>query len=176
MSCRVIFEGRSQFSVLWVSVPPIAQYVPRHYFHAFVKICGLLERTYVWEHFEVYYIPASEVLTCFIVGLSGILANNGIFQWSNKNNKKLSYIINHSWAFSPFFWHSVHVKITGFQKAIVYNYMGKFILKRKFSVQVTTPNKCGFILKLMTNVSHRGVSRHHSHYYGDLLIDSCKNF
>lgn len=43
---------------------------------------------YAWGHFVVYYVPASEVLTCFIVGLRGILANNGIFKWSNKNNKK----------------------------------------------------------------------------------------
>lgn len=35
---------------------------------------------YAWDHFVVYYVPVSEVLTCFIVGLSGILANNGIFK------------------------------------------------------------------------------------------------
>lgn len=54
--------------------------------------------------------------------------------------------------------------------------MGKFILKSRFSVQVTTPNKRGFIIKLMTDINHRGVSRHHCNCYCDLLIDSCSKF
>lgn len=54
--------------------------------------------------------------------------------------------------------------------------MGKFTLKCRFSVQVTTPNKCGFIMKLMTDVNHRGVSRHHCNYCWDLVIDSCSKF
>jgi len=59
------------------------------------------------------------------------------------------------------------------KKAIIYNYMGKYILKSMYSVQVTTPNKGGFIIKLMTDIKHRSVSRLHCHYYCDLLIDSC---
>lgn len=54
--------------------------------------------------------------------------------------------------------------------------MGKFLLKSRFSIQVTTPNKCGFVIKLMTDVDHRGVSRQHCNYYCDLLIDSCNKF
>lgn len=75
------------------------------------------------------------------------------------------------------FWHFVNVKIPGFKKKeIVYNYMGKFILKSRFSVQVTTPNKHRIIIKLMKNVNHRGISRHHCNYYCDLLIDSYNKF
>lgn len=48
---------------------PIVQYAPK-----------LLERMHVWGHFVVYYMPAFEVLTCFIVGLSIILANNEILK------------------------------------------------------------------------------------------------
>lgn len=130
---------------------------------------------YAWDHFVVYYVPVSEVLTCFIVGLSGILANNGIFKWSNKNNKEFSCIVNHSSA--CIFWHFVNLKIPGFKKSeIVYNYMGKFISKSRFSVQVTTPNKHRIIIKLMKNVNHRGISRHHCNYYRDLLIDSYNKF
>lgn len=48
------------------------------------------------------------------------------------------------------FWYFVNVKIPGLKKKeIVYNYMGKFILKSRFSVQVTTPNKHRIIIKLM---------------------------
>lgn len=59
---------------------------------------------------------------------------------------------------------------------MLYNYMGKFTLKCRFSVQVTSPNKCGFIMKLMTDINHRGVSRHHCNYCCDLVIDSCSKF
>lgn len=55
----------------------------------------------------------------------------------------------------------------------VYHFKGKLTLKRMFFVQVTTPNKCGLITKLMTDVNCRSVSRQHFNYYCDLLIDVC---